>query len=450
MLNNETAWKRLRSLVGGGVDAYLSFGSRWENAVRASRYKQGLARGEDPLRAAFESKSIVDFSAQGAWPAIRFLVQVVPFLNARIQGLSKLSQAVPKGRGDLASGTQGRRFMAQLALVGMASAVLYLAYKDDEDFKRREEWDRDSYWWFKLPGTDVAFRYPKPFEIGAMGTMFERMVEQIADDDVHGELFAERMMHMFTETFSFNPVPQVFKPWLDIYSNKDPFTKRPIESLGMQRLSPEERRRVWTTQTSIGISTALSKIGWDKVELSPVQVEHLIGATFGWGATAVIRGVDMVLRPALDMPDRPEPQLQEYGIVGRFLRENPERFSKYTTMMFEQVQEMREAYADVRHYQSLGDQESAMEKARENKDLLVWRRGFERVVKQHSLLRKRLDAVMRDPSMGPVEKRIKANRINQIMQRTSRMIVEAKRRADDNRPADRDFSALWSGIGLAD
>ena len=56
----------------------------------------------------------------------------------------------------------------------LASIALYLAYKDDEDFKEGEQWDRDTYWWFKFPGSDVAFRLPKPFEVGALGTMAER------------------------------------------------------------------------------------------------------------------------------------------------------------------------------------------------------------------------------------------------------------------------------------
>jgi hypothetical protein len=36
------------------------------------------------------ARDLLDFSMQGSWPAFRFFTQVVPFMNARIQGLYKL------------------------------------------------------------------------------------------------------------------------------------------------------------------------------------------------------------------------------------------------------------------------------------------------------------------------------------------------------------------------
>lgn len=46
---------------------------------------------------------------------------------------------------------------------------------------------------------------------------------------------------MLSSTFSFNPVPQAFKPLLDLYANKDSFTGRAIESRADQRLRPQDR-----------------------------------------------------------------------------------------------------------------------------------------------------------------------------------------------------------------
>jgi hypothetical protein len=55
-----------------------------------------------------------------------------------------------------------------MGAVALASLMLYMAFKDDDEFKKREQWDRDNFWWFKLPGMDSAIRVPKPFEIGAL------------------------------------------------------------------------------------------------------------------------------------------------------------------------------------------------------------------------------------------------------------------------------------------
>lgn len=49
--------------------------------------------------------------------------------------------------------------------VSMASLGLLAAYADDDDWKKREDFDRDNFWRFKIG--DKAFRIPKPFEVGA-------------------------------------------------------------------------------------------------------------------------------------------------------------------------------------------------------------------------------------------------------------------------------------------
>jgi hypothetical protein len=110
---------------------------------------------------------------------VRFLTQTVPFMNARLQGLYKL------GRGAV---EDPRRFGIVVGGAALASMALLLAYKDDDDWKQREDWDRETYWWFKIG--DKAFRIPKPFEIGAIATLAERGLELMASDDLTGKQFA--------------------------------------------------------------------------------------------------------------------------------------------------------------------------------------------------------------------------------------------------------------------
>lgn len=129
-----------------------------------------------------------------------------------------------------------------------------LAYQDDDDWKKREDWDRDNYWWFKLGGT--AFRIPKPFEIGAIGTLAERGVEYFASDEMTGERFTQRLMALIGDNLSMNPVPQLVKPIIDVYANKDSFSGRPIETMGMERLKSEYRYNANTSLTARAASTA--------------------------------------------------------------------------------------------------------------------------------------------------------------------------------------------------
>ena len=153
---------------------------------------------------------------------------------------------------------QRAQLLSVLGTYSLASIGLYLAYKDDDDFKQREQWDRDTYHWFKIPGSEVAFRIPRPFEVGAIGVIFERMVEQMVDDDVHGSVLAERIHHVITETFAVDIRPQALTPLLEVYANKDSFTDRPIEGMAFRRLPPTERKYAYTSSAYVNSSKLLN------------------------------------------------------------------------------------------------------------------------------------------------------------------------------------------------
>ena len=241
---------------------------------------------------------------QGQFRAIKVIGSVVPFFNARLQGLYKLGRdgISPTSRViynmatgkplDIDDKKKAARFTAVSSAIMLASIVLYSAYKDDEDFQRREDWDRDNFWWFKID--DVQFRIPKPFEIGALGTIAERTLEQITDENVEGKVFGNRLNSILMDTFSLNPMPQMIKPMIDLYSNKDSFTGAPIESAGMERLSKQERATEKTSGIAKalgGVSEAAAKVltfNPDAQGFSPVQMDYAIKAYLGWmGATAV-------------------------------------------------------------------------------------------------------------------------------------------------------------------
>ena len=241
------------------------------------------------------------FSMHGSWAAFRLASQTIPFLNARIQGLYKLGKdgILPTTRVlyntitnkpiDADEAQKARSFGYTTLAVSLASMMLYLAFKDDEEFQKREAWDRDNFWWIKLPGMEAALRIPKPFEIGAFGTMAERTLEQIIDQGAEGKQFGDSLTRMLSDTFAINPTPQFIRPLYDIYANKDSFTGAPIESAGMERLSKQERATDATSPIAKLLGGATSILG-EKAELSPLQIDYAIKAYFGWlGGTEIGR-----------------------------------------------------------------------------------------------------------------------------------------------------------------
>ena len=108
------------------------------------------------------------------------------------------------------------------------------------------------------------------------------------------------MGHMVMDTFSFNPVPQIFRPVLDVKSNEDSFTGRQIESMGMERLSPSLRYRSSTSDPAKWVSSALEgtvgeALGKDSMLVpSPVQVDYLVRNYFGWVGERAVAAIDTV------------------------------------------------------------------------------------------------------------------------------------------------------------
>lgn len=194
------------------IDAWNEIGDRSENINRAAIYEQLRAKGMSHADASLAARDLLDFSMGGTWAAVRFLTAVVPFANARIQGLYKLGRAAKD---------DPKRLGYVTGAVALASLALLAVGYDDDDWKKREDWDRDTYWWFKIGG--VAFRIPKPFEIGAIGTLAERSAELLFDKEMDGQRFGDRIGNMVLNTFAMNPVPQMFKPLIDLYANRDSF-----------------------------------------------------------------------------------------------------------------------------------------------------------------------------------------------------------------------------------
>ena len=336
-------------------DTYQETGDRGEQVNRAALYEQLRARGLTHLEASFQARDLLDFSMQGQWAAIRFLTQVVPFMNARLQGMYKLGRAAHNDPARMAYVT------GALALGSMA---LLLWNADDDDWKKREDWDRDQYWWFKLGGQ--AFRIPKPFEIGAIASVAERTLEYlISEERDPGKRFMKSMGNMVSNNLSMNPIPQLVKPLIDIYANKDSFTGRQIETEGMQNLSKGER---------VGRGTTLPAQILGKLDptdtFSPVQVDFMARAYFGWLGTAALTVLDYGMRPFSDLPGKPEAKLRDFPVVGNFTEGLPANQSRYVTLFYDEAKIIHEAYADWRNALKMGDKEKA-EEILQNKGELI-------------------------------------------------------------------------------
>lgn len=386
---------------------YQELGNRGEEINRMALYDKLIAEGKTHAEAALAARDLMDFSMSGAFTSVRFLTQVVPFLNARLQGLYKLGKGAKEDKARFAI------VMATTALAGLA--MMGYASGDDDRWKRwkkREQWDKDNYWMFSFG--DVDYRIPKPFEIGAMATLVERGFEtafMLGDEKNKWSKFGYAVLKIASDQLSMNPVPQLVKPILDIYANKDSFSGRPIETMSMERLKKDYRFNAGTSMFARGASTAGNTIAdvAGMEFLSPVQIDHLVRSYFGWVGAAAVASADFAIRPMTNEPSRPEKDMLKW-MSGGMVTDKDSAGSRYVSHLYDQLGELESAYGTWQQLRKEGKADDAREFAADHRDELRQYRQSENVKQRLSEMNKQIRMIERS-DRHPAEKRILINRI---------------------------------------
>jgi hypothetical protein len=405
ILDSEPKWRQFYDrYLEPGISAYNELGNRSEEINRAALYNQLIKQGKSHAEAALEARDLMDFSMQGAFPTIRFLTQVVPFMNARLEGLYKLGRSTKDNP---------RKLAVVTGAVAMASIALMLGYEDDDDWKRREDFDRDNFWWFKFGG--VEFRIPKPFEVGAVATLAERSLEYMINDEMTGERFRKVTKDLVMNNLSMNPVPQAIKPIVDLYANKDSFTGRPIETMSMQRLDPTVRYNSNTSMVARGLSNITGGLA------SPVQYDHIARAYFGWLGAFAVGTADLATRGVSDGPSKPTPDYWKVATQG-ILKEQGSGNSRYLTMVYEQAAELEQAHATYRQMVKEGKIEEARTYAEDNADKLKRYRVVEQVKRTEAKFNENIRAIERG-DLDPDEKKLRIERIQKMKETVAKRLA---------------------------
>lgn len=403
----------LAKVLRKAYDWYQETGDRSETINRAAIYDAARAKGKSHLEASYQARDLLDFTSSGTLPAIRILSQVVPFFNARLQGMYKLGRAATTNAG---------RFAVVAGAVAAASSLLYLLNKDDDDYRALPDWARNSYWVTKLPGTDMMIYIPKPFEVGALGTVVERATElAFAGNDYRLDDFAHTVAGVLGDQLSMNPIPGAVKPAMEAAFNYDSFRGRDIDSQGQQALPPGER---FTPTTSAGAVALGRTIG-----MSPQRIEHLARGYFGWLGTQALNVADYLARPLSNLPDNPKRDLSRidnWFAIGDFVKDADPRGSKYIQRFYDEQAEINQVYAAYNQARMIGELDHARELARDPK--LQLRGLFQAAGRDMQKLNQQIKRLERS-TIPLEEKRAQLERLYQARARVAAMADQRSRAA---------------------
>lgn len=316
---------------------------RFENANRFARYRAGIKAGETGIEAAIGARDIsTDFSMRGSSKSLRTIFTVVPFMNARIQGLWRLARIHEDG---LMWSYAGRGLALMIAGLG-----LYALNRGDERYEELPDEVRDLHWvFFTGPGEDDIMLMPKPFETGMVfGTIPERMFELL--ETRNGKEFADALSWMFLQTFALDMTPQAFKPFQELGRNRN-FAGAPIIPEHTVGSDPGQQWSYYTSESLRRLGRKYPKY------FSPAAAQHLIRGYLGTLGGYALAASDATIRYTVGPIDGAEPPAPSDSWRDNFIVRGlgktfippagPPRRTKSTTDYYDMVREVEQVVSSI-------------------------------------------------------------------------------------------------------
>lgn len=401
--------KEVMDKVEQGLHKYKNLSEAAENANRLATYEAAIKSGKSKAQAAFESRDLMDFSMMGASNIMINLSDMLPFFNARMQGLSKLGRGIKENP---------REVLKRGGMITAASLALMALNWDDKRYEELQDWDKDTYWHAWIG--DQHVRFPKPFEIGLMfGTLPERFVRALGGKDT-GAKFGKLVAHNFMETMAFNPIPQVAMPIAEAYVNYDFFKGGPIENMADSNLMAGAR---YNDQTSL----LMREVG-EATNMSPKMLDHIVMGYTGSLGGYVMGATNLLMRNLKDYGETPAMRLDEMPVIKSFFRgSDPAKSTQFTEDFYRMMTEANQINSTINSFRKQGRGDDASELIEENRGKLSQRQGLTATQKQVKALNAQIEMMRRDRILTADQKREK---IDRLMATRNKLVQQAVERVN--------------------
>jgi len=344
-------------------------------ATRMAVYDRVLAETGNEAEALYRALEVMNFNRKGSSPVVRILTAAIPFLNARIQGLDVFYRTAMGRNVSANAEAMQKAFFVRGATLMALSAAYFLAVSDDDEWKKQEQETKDNYW--IAPGIG---KFPTPFEVGFLfKTMTERIMAYTLKDDT-GQDLMDSMKRGLLNTFAFNPIPQVAKPFIEYAANYNFFTGRPIVGMGMEGKEPEYQVGPNTTHSMEWLGKQLG--------MSPLKLEQVYGGFTGTMGMYALTAFDAILNTQSDSPHASK-RFEQLPIIKRFAAD-PEARGNIT--QYYELKKAVDAAVETQNYLlKAGKPEEFAEFMEKNAGLLATKQyvaNVEKTMKQMREMRK--------------------------------------------------------------
>lgn len=285
-------------------------------ATRMAVYERVMQETGNEAEAISRALEVMNFNRKGNNVLIRLATAALPFFNARLQGLDLFYRASTGQMNAKDAQEIKRRFWVRGATMMALSAMAYLAVAGDDEYERQEEETKDNNW--IIPA--LGIRIPIPFEVGTLfKTIPERLTAYLMGNNT-GKDLRDSTLRALANTFAFNPIPQTFKPIIEVATNFNFFTMRPIVGQGMEDVAPQFQVGPGTSKTAEFIANILNG-GTAKqdqlIKVSPMKVDQLIRGYTGTMGGYLVDVIDSMANEFSDIP-KASKRFEQLPVVKRF------------------------------------------------------------------------------------------------------------------------------------
>jgi hypothetical protein len=414
--------RRYRRMEGGTdkvgqnfVDRFKGFiafteklGEASEFAERVKLYNDVIANGGSKKTAAYESMNLTNFGRKGAGQgyiggALKYLIPIIPFLNARIQGLYRIAENQQNEEAILGL---RKKVLFRGLLYTVISSAIYAAMSDDDRWDEETVEAKMLYDIIYIGETRIVL--PRPFEVGTIfGSFPIAMYDYVRDRD--GKEAAKKLRFAFVNTFALNPVPPALMTAVELGSNYSFFRGSPIDTMADQNLPAGMR---YDERTS-----AVAKTVGGAANISPKKIDYAVNGYLGTMGSGFLSGIDSVLSGVGAIPKKAGGIFGDpYGIadtiasasgITRFVKDADRAQSRFVRDFYELKKEADQANRAYKKLIEEGRREEALEYKAENKYPIAARKQLGRISKQITEVNKDIDKVEVDPKLTPAEKQLK-------------------------------------------
>lgn len=299
-------------------------------STRRAQYDSYRKQGLSEMEATMMSLESMNFTRQGLSPSIHMVGQLVPFMNAQIQGLDVLYRAITgKMPMNERLGIQ-RKMMVRGALLASLTLAYAYAMQDDPAYKNATPEERAMNWFVRIPGLDEPVRIPIPFEIGYIFKAMPEAVMNLALGSQDAKATGQAVNRILINTLPGGsnmlsvpvngvqipvpiPMPAAIKPLIEMGTGVSLFTRRPIVSGAQADALPEYQYNERTTEIAKDLGQFFG--------MSPAIIENTIRGYMSGTGLFIMQAASMAYGDT-GGPERATRRMSELPLIGALFQPN--------------------------------------------------------------------------------------------------------------------------------